>query len=44
LRIILKIAKNQSIDALWNYLQKEAAWIKSLPSAPELHFDVDPLG
>ena len=44
LRIILKIAKNQSINALWNYLQKEAAWIKSLPSAPEFHFDVDPLG
>ena len=28
----------------WDYLRREADWIKSIPSAPELHFDVDPIG
>jgi amino acid transporter len=33
-----------SRPALWDYLRREADWIKSIPSAPELHFDVDPIG
>ena len=44
LRIILKIPKNLARPALWDYLRREADWIKSIPSAPELHFDVDPIG
>lgn len=44
LRIILKIPKNLARPALWDYLRREAEWIKSIPSAPELHFDVDPIG